>query len=100
MHHVISALLLLTLSASAALQQPAPLAKTPPSPPNIPPVTLAPKTVFFDDQTGAQAAGKETLSQLKKWGRFQIGADKSQADLILVLSPSPPKGGRILYSGG
>ena len=74
--------------------------KTPPSAQQISSIILAAKTVFFDDQTGVPAAGKDAVSQLKKWGRFQIVAEKSQADLILVLSASPPKGGHILYSGG
>jgi hypothetical protein len=69
-------------------------------PPKISPKIYAAKTVFFDDQTGVPAVGKDALAQLKKWGRFQIVADKSQADLILLLSASPPKGGRVIYSGG
>ena len=69
-------------------------------PPKISPKIHAAKTVFFDDQTGVPAVGKDALAQLKKWGRFQIVTDKSQADLILLLSASPPKGGHVIYSGG
>ena len=74
--------------------------KTPPSVQQISPIIFAAKTVFFDDQTGVPAVGRDSISQLKKWGRFQIVADRSQANLILLLSASPPKGGHILYSGG
>jgi hypothetical protein len=66
----------------------------------IAPKIHAAKTVFFDDQTGVTAVSKDALAQLKKWGRFQIVTDKSQADLILLLSASPPKGGHVIYSGG
>jgi hypothetical protein len=69
-------------------------------PAKISPKIHAAKTVFFDDQTGVPAVGKDALAQLKKWGRFQIVTDKSQADLILLLSASPPKGGHVIYSGG
>jgi hypothetical protein len=69
-------------------------------PPKISRRIHAAKTVFFDDQTAVPAVGKDALAQLKKWGRFQIVSDKSQADLILLLSASPPKGGHLIYSGG
>jgi hypothetical protein len=69
-------------------------------PQKISPLILAAKSVLFDDQTGVPTVGKEALAGLKTWGRFQIVADKSQADLIFVLSASPPKGDHILYSGG
>jgi len=78
---------------TSALQSPSPTQK-------ISPIILAAKTVFFEDRTGVPAVGKDALAQLKKWGRFQVVPDKSQADLILVLSASPPKGGHIVYSGG
>jgi hypothetical protein len=66
----------------------------------ISPTILAAKTVFFEDRSGVPIVAVATLDELKKWGRFQIVADKAQADLILVLSASPPKGGHIIYSGG
>jgi hypothetical protein len=69
-------------------------------PAKISPKIHAAKTVFFDDLTGVPAVGKDALAQLKKWGRFQIVTDKSQADLILLLSASPAKGGHVIYSGG
>ncbi len=64
---------------TSALQSPAPTQK-------ISPFILSAKTVFFEDRTGVPAVGKDALAQLKKWGRFQLVPDKSQADLILVLS--------------
>ena len=69
-------------------------------PPKISPKIHAAKTVFFDDQTGVPAVGKDALAQLEKWGRFQIVTDKSQADLILLLSASAPRGSHVIYSGG
>jgi hypothetical protein len=69
-------------------------------PAKISPKIHAAKTAFFDDQTGVPAVGKDALAQLKKWGRFQIVTDKSQADLVLLLSASPPKDGHIIYSSG
>jgi len=93
MRHFASTLLRLIVSTSAVFAQIHP-------PPGISPKIRAAKSVFFDDQTGVPAVGKDTQSQLKRWGRFQIVADKTQADLILVLSASPPKGGYIIYSGG
>jgi hypothetical protein len=48
-------------------------------------------TVFFEDASGAPAVGKAALDELGRWGRFQIVPNKTQADLILVLSASPQK---------
>jgi hypothetical protein len=58
------------------------------------------KTVYLDNQSGSDAVGRETLAQLKKWGKFQIVGDRAQADLTLILSADPPKGGNIIFSGG
>jgi hypothetical protein len=100
MRYFASALLLLICSMSAVPQQHAPRAKTGPVPQKISSKILTAKTAFFEDSSGVPAVGKAALDELKKWGRFQILADKTQADLILVLSASPPKGGHIIYSGG
>jgi hypothetical protein len=100
MRYLASTILLLIFSTSAIPQQHAPLAKTTVPPQKISPLIVAAKSVLFDDQTGVPTVGKEALARLKTWGRFQIVADKSQADLIFVLSASPPKGDHILYSGG
>ena len=58
------------------------------------------KTVYLDNQSGSDAVGRETLAQLKKWGKFKIVSDRVQADLIFVLSADAPKGGNIIFSGG
>ncbi len=64
--------------------------------PNI----LSAKTVYFDNQTGADAVGTAAVAQLKKWGRFQIVRDKHTADLILLLSADRYKGGYIIFASG
>ena len=64
------------------------------------PKILSAKTVYFDNQTGADAVGAAALAQLKKWGRFQIIQDRKSADLVLLLSADPYNGGYVIYSGG
>jgi hypothetical protein len=64
------------------------------------PKILSAKSVYFDDQTGAQHVGEKTLNELQKWGRFKIVKDPKQADLIFLLSADPYRGGYIIYSGG
>ena len=68
-------------------------------PPELSAKILSAKSVYFDDLTRVPAVGKNALAQLKKWGRFRIVEDRTQADLILVLSASPSKG-YVIYSGG
>lgn len=58
------------------------------------------KTIYFEDKSGVDAVGKETLAELSKWGRFQIVQDRKKADLILVLSTDPQRGGNLILSGG
>jgi hypothetical protein len=64
------------------------------------PRILTAKSVYFDDRTGVDAVNNKALSQLKKWGRFQIVGDRKQADLIFLLSADPYKGGYIIMAGG
>jgi hypothetical protein len=64
------------------------------------PRILTAKSAYFDDQLGVAVVGDKAVAQLKKWGRFQIVQDRKQADLILVLSADPYKGGQIIVSGG
>jgi len=64
------------------------------------PKILSAKSVYFDDKTGVAAVGKKALSELQKWGRFQIVEDRKLADLIILLSADPYKGGYIIFSGG
>jgi hypothetical protein len=61
---------------------------------------LSAKSVYFEDQIGNSAVGNEAVQQLKKWGRFQIAKDPREADLVLVLSADPRKGGYVVFSGG
>ncbi len=61
---------------------------------------LSAKSVYFEDRTGVAAVADKALGQLKKWGQFQIVPDRKQADLILLLSADPYKGGQIITSGG
>ena len=64
------------------------------------PKILSAKTVYFRDETGADAVGKGALDELRKWGRFQIVTDREHADLVFVLSSDPYRGGLILLGGG
>jgi TonB family protein len=65
-----------------------------------PQIIVSAKTVYFEDQSGADAVSKKALAELRKWGRFQIVQDKKSADLVLVLSADPPRGGNLIVSGG
>ena len=67
---------------------------------NLAPKLLTAKSVYFEDRTGAAHVGEKALAQLKKWGRFQIVTEQKQADLIILLSAQPYKGGQIAISGG
>ncbi len=64
------------------------------------PKILSAKTVYFDNLSGVEAVGTAALAQLKKWGRFQVVHDKQGADLILLLSADPYKGGYIIFASG
>jgi hypothetical protein len=64
------------------------------------PKLLAAKSAYFEDRTGAAHVKTKALEQLQKWGRFQIVADRKEADLLILLSADPYKGGQIAVSGG
>jgi hypothetical protein len=64
------------------------------------PQILTAKTIYFDNQTGSDAVGNNALAQLKKWGKFRVVQDRKQADLLLLLSADPYRGGNIIFSGG
>jgi hypothetical protein len=58
------------------------------------------ESVYFDDQTGAAAVGKKAVEELRKWGRFRIANDRTEADLVMLLSSDPYTGQKIIVSGG
>lgn len=64
------------------------------------PRILNAKTVYFLNKTGSDRVGSEALARLKKWKKFQIVADRSQADLIFLLSADPYRGGNVLLASG
>ena len=64
------------------------------------PKILSAKSVYFANQTGNDAVGAAAMAQLKKWGRFQVVQDKGVADLVLLLSADPYKGGNIILASG
>jgi hypothetical protein len=64
------------------------------------PRILNAKTVYFFNRTGSEAVGAAALGALKKWNKYQLVADRNQAELILLLDRDPYLGGNILYSGG
>jgi len=68
--------------------------------PKLPLKILLAKSAYFEDQTAWPAVGAKALSQLKKWGRFRIVQDKRQAELVLLLSEDPNRGGHVTVAGG
>ena len=64
------------------------------------PRILSAKSVYFQNQTGSVAVGKNALAQLKKWRKFQLVADPKVADLVFLLSADPYKGGNIIFASG
>jgi hypothetical protein len=61
---------------------------------------LSATSIYFNNQTGSNAVGKNALTQLKKWGKFQLVSDPKRADLIFLLSADPYKGGNIIFASG
>jgi len=66
----------------------------------ISPRILFAKFVYFENQTGSDAVGKNAVAQLQKWGKFQIVTDPLQADLIFLLSSDPYRSGQIIFTSG
>jgi len=66
----------------------------------LPATVLTAKSVFIDNQTGMAKLGDRAYEELKKWGRFQIVQDQKKADLFILLSTEPPRGGNLILSGG
>lgn len=58
------------------------------------------KTIYFEDKSGVDAVGKKASAELSRWGRFQVVQDQKKADLFILLSTEPPRGGNLILSGG
>ncbi len=65
-----------------------------------PKAILSATTLYFEDKSGVDAVGRKASTELSKWGRFQIVADRKNADLIVELSTDPHQGGNLVMSGG
>ncbi|HKM67893.1 MAG TPA: energy transducer TonB [Candidatus Acidoferrum sp.] len=65
-----------------------------------PAVIARAKTIYFEDKSGVDAVGQRVLTELAKWGRFQVVKDRKRADLILVLETDPDQGGDLILAGG
>ena len=50
------------------------------------PQLISAKTVYIDNQSGSPTTGDHAYQELSDWGRFQIVQDKSQADLVFLLT--------------
>ena len=60
----------------------------------------AARTVYFDDQTLVVSVAEKARVELKKWGRYKIVEDRTQADLILLLSQHRYEGGYMAHPDG
>ncbi|MGB2677731.1 MAG: energy transducer TonB [Candidatus Acidiferrum sp.] len=65
-----------------------------------PQAIVSAKTIYFEDKSGVDEVGKKASAELNKWGRFQIVQDRKKADLVVVLSTDPQRGGNLILSGG
>ena len=79
------ALLLLFSPCAVRAQNKFPPPPKAPKHPAISAKILAAKSVYFDNQTGDSAVGRQALRELNLWGRFQV-VGRAQAQLLLVLS--------------
>ena len=66
----------------------------------LPTQVMTAKTVYIDNQSGIAALGDRAYQELTQWGRFQIVADRKQAELILLLSAHAYDGGYVTTGGG
>jgi hypothetical protein len=56
--------------------------------PRHPPVSaklMSAKSIYFDNETGDSAVGRDALRELNEWGRFQV-VNQGDAQLLIVLS--------------
>ena len=65
----------------------------------LPQKILAAKLVYIDNQSGQAKIGDRAYEELKKWGRFQVVSDRSQADLIFLLTAKEHTGGYVTSGG-
>ncbi len=47
---------------------------------------MAAKTVYIDNRSGRAAIGDRAYQEVTSWGRFRVVRDRSQADLIFLLT--------------
>lgn len=73
---VLAAILLLCVPTSADKPKYAPL----------PSAILMAKKVYIQNDSGVAEIGDQAFSELSKWGRFRVVADKNEADLTFVLN--------------
>ena len=71
-------------------------AKTKPLP--LPPQLMQAKTVYIDNQSHYASVGDQANTELSKWGRLQVVADRKSADLVLKLTARTVKEGRVSNS--
>ncbi len=50
------------------------------------PQLISAKTVYIDNRSGQAAIGDRAYQEIASWGRFQVVQDRSQADLIFLLT--------------
>jgi hypothetical protein len=53
---------------------------------SLPERLLTAKTVYIDNQSDETDINDKAYDEVKKWGRFQLVSDKSQADLIFLFT--------------
>lgn len=74
-----SAILLLVTALTASAQQ-----STDKAP--LPDEIVRAKTVYVMNETGKAKFGDAVFKQIKTWNRWQVVTDKSQADLLIVVT--------------
>jgi len=50
------------------------------------PQVMTARTAYIDNRSGRSAVADETYHEIRKWGRFQVVQDRTQADIILLLT--------------
>jgi len=81
----------LLLAVPVVAQQPAQPVAQPPAQSSdkyapLPDEVVKAKTVFIVNETGKAKFGDAIYKQIKTWNRWQVITDKSQADLVLVVT--------------